>query len=451
MRRIVIAIAIITGVPAPCHALEPRDVYLIVNKNAPSSRQVAEHYCKLRQVPTGNIVELDLPTVEDISREDYDAKLVKPLRAALQARAAQVKVLLSVFGVPLRVGAQTPSEDEQRQLTGVRADLEAKRKQLDLKERVAKALEENAKKLDLTSLQGRVEELKKEVAEMQKGIQELEQTAKRLGHEESTAAVDSELMLLWWPVYPTDRWLLNSLHWQMPAAMKRRAPSVVMTCRLDGPTPEIAKRLVADAVWAEERGLKGKVYVDARGIPYDQPTDATGTGYGGYDESMREMAALLKNEAKMEVKLDDTELLFDPHSCPDTALYCGWYAVRQYTPCCKLNRGSVAWHLASFEMVSLRNPQGQWCGNLLRDGACATIGPVAEPYSVAFPKPEEFFGFLVSGEYTLVECYARTTMLTSWMMCLVGDPLYNPYKNSPKLKSSAVWPSPKGSKGLFGP
>jgi uncharacterized protein (TIGR03790 family) len=450
MRIGIVALLIVSAVAAPCPALEPRNVFLIVNKNEPKSRPVAEHYCRLRQVPMDNIIELDLPVIEDISRDDYEAKLVRPLRAALKSRQRQAQVLLSIYGVPLRVGTQTPTEDEQRQLAGVRADLEEKRKTADARANTAKALEDDAKKFNITTLQARIDEMKKEVADMRKYIQELEQTARRLGHEESNAAVDSELMLLWWPEYPKDRWLINSLNWQIPEAVKRRSPPVVMTCRLDGPTADLAKRLVTDAVWAEEHGLKGKVYVDARGIKYDQPADVTGTGYGGFDESMREMAKLLKDDAKMDVKLDDIELLFNKDSCPDTALYCGWYSVGNYVPCCKFNRGAVAWHLASYEMLSLRNPQTQWCGNILIDGACATLGPVAEPYSVAFPKPEEFFGFLVSGEYTLVECYSRSLLLTSWMMCLVGDPLYNPYKNDPRLKSSVVWPSPKGSKYLLG-
>ncbi len=81
---------------------------------------------------------------------------------------------------------------------------------------------------------------------------------------------------------------------------------------------------------------------------------------------------------------------------------------------------------------------------------CATLGPVGEPYTIGFPKPEEFFGFLATGKYTLVECYARTLNLTSWMCTLIGDPLYNPYKAAPKLKASQVHPSPKGGHFLLG-
>ncbi len=87
-----------------------------------------------------------------------------------------------------------------------------------------------------------------------------------------------------------------------------------------------------------------------------------------------------------------------------------------------------------------------WCPNLLKKGVCATLGPVAEPYTIGFPKPAEFFGLLATGEYTLVECYARTMLFCSWMTVLVGDPLYTPFKGAGKLKPSDVPLSPKGGK-----
>ena len=125
---------------------------------------------------------------------------------------------------------------------------------------------------------------------------------------------------------------------------------------------------------------------------------------------------------------------------------------RNFVDCCEYVPGAVAWHLASSEAVTLRNPDSKvWCPNLLKKGVCATLGPVAEPYTVGFPKPAEFFGFLATGEYTLVECYARTVLMCSWMTVLVGDPLYNPFKKNPKLKVDDVVPSPKGGEEAAAP
>src|SRR5215218_10060910 len=89
---------------APAFALEPADVWLVVNKNVPESRQVADHYIAKRGVPKGNVIVLDLPKGEDISREDYDKKLAEPIRVALKDKKDEAKVLVTTYGVPLRVG-----------------------------------------------------------------------------------------------------------------------------------------------------------------------------------------------------------------------------------------------------------------------------------------------------------------------------------------------------------
>ena len=131
------------------------------------------------------------------------------------------------------------------------------------------------------------------------------------------------------------------------------------------------------------------------------------------------------------------------------ALYCGWYSHANFVDCCEYVPGAIAWHLASSEAVTLRDGNSKvWCPNLLKKGVCATLGPVSEPYTIGFPKPAEFFGLIATGEYTLVECYARTMLFCSWMTVLVGDPLYTPFKGAGKLKVSDVVPSPKGGKNI---
>src|SRR5258708_3583409 len=112
----------------PAVALEPKDVFVVANKNVPASKEVAEHYLAKRKVPKENLIVLDLPAGEDISRADYDAKLAGPLRAALKDKQDAAKVLLTVYGVPLRVGGQSPSEEEKKELKELNAKLDAARK-----------------------------------------------------------------------------------------------------------------------------------------------------------------------------------------------------------------------------------------------------------------------------------------------------------------------------------
>ncbi len=418
--RLAVLTLLLAAPAAP--ALEPGDVVVVANKTVPASREVAEHYLAKRKVPKENLVELDLPAGEDISRADYEAKLAGPLRAALKDRRDRVKVLLTVYGVPLRVGPKVPTDAEKAEAARIKPrldELQKKQKEGDKSPDLARELEKLTDRYHVVT--GWVSE----------------------------AAVDSELMLLWWPAYEPAKWVFNPLYWRLPEAKRKEAPPVLLTARLDGPSPEIAKRLVDDALAAEAAGLKGKVYIDARGIKYDPTNPRQATGYEGYDESFREAAALLKR-AGLDVTLDDTPEVFKPGACPDCALYGGWYKLGEYVPSFTFVKGAVAWHLASSEAVTLRDPKSKvWCPNLLRDGAAATIGPVAEPYTVGFPKPAEFFGFLVTGKYTLVECYARTILLLSWREVLVGDPLYNPFARTPLLKEEDVKPSPKGAPLVF--
>src|SRR5262245_30633785 len=102
--------------PATAFALEPAEVIVLVNKNVPESKAIADHYLKARGIPAENVVTLDLPKGEDISRKEYDEKLVPPLREAIKDRKEKVKCLLCAYGVPLRVGGDGPTDAEREEL-----------------------------------------------------------------------------------------------------------------------------------------------------------------------------------------------------------------------------------------------------------------------------------------------------------------------------------------------
>jgi len=245
------------------------------------------------------------------------------------------------------------------------------------------------------------------------------------------AAVDNELALLWHGNYPLGNMQGNPLHWkarQDPAPEGAVLPNDVtwpafyMTARIDGPTAADAKRMIDDAVAVEKTGLTGTVYLDAGGK------------FESYDVFLKKLAALLAKETTLQVVLDEQKTLFAPDSCPDAALYIGWYSLCNYVPAFTWNKGAVGYHIASYEASNLRNPQTkEWCAKMIQHGVAATMGPVSEPYLSAFPLPEDFFSLLLTGKYTLAECYWRTQPCASWQMTLIGDPLYNPYKGNPQL------------------
>lgn len=63
-----------------------------------------------------------------------------------------------------------------------------------------------------------------------------------------------------------------------------------------------------------------------------------------------------------------------------------------------------------------------------------TIGPVSEPFLEAFPHTEVFFPRLFAG-HSVAEAYWASLPNVSWMMVLIGDPLYAPFAGKNRLKA----------------
>jgi uncharacterized protein (TIGR03790 family) len=250
------------------------------------------------------------------------------------------------------------------------------------------------------------------------------------GYRDADASVDSELALLWWDrgMYRMSGRLPNPLYYENPVLTGKVAVKlpILMVSRLDGPTVELSRQLVDQAIETETRGLTGTVYVDARGIEPDGTVN-----YGYYDQSLRNLAALFRDTKSYEVVLDNAERRFSQRGeAPNVAVYVGWYRLRWYEDAFTFNRGAIGYHIASAEAVSVRDPKETgWCKNAIEHGIAATIGSTDEPFVDAFPLPNEFFALLLTGRYTLVEAYTMTTRWASWRMVLFGDPLYNPWKN----------------------
>jgi len=254
--------------------------------------------------------------------------------------------------------------------------------------------------------------------------------------EESESAVDSELALLWWKEYPRARWLPNPLQRRVRQAARSSPFPTLMVTRLDGPSPQIVRDIILNSIKVEQEGLKGQVVLDGRGKPATDP-------YGGYDQTIRNLHTLLASKTQLSITFDDKEALIPAHSLKEPiALYCGWYSLRNYSPPGPFAAGAVAFHVASFEMVSLHNPgERGWVRGLLSDGVCGTLGPVNEPYLQSFPPADEFFELLLTGKLTLAEVYWLTSPTVSWMQACVGDPLYTPYRRSPPLAAEDL-PAP---------
>lgn len=219
---------------------------------------------------------------------------------------------------------------------------------------------------------------------------------------------------------------------------------VLLVARLEGPTPEMVIQRIDEGIVAEKVGLKGCVYLDAR---TPRPMQATPGSYDKMEQSINDLAIRLQRSTDLDVRLDTEGGLFKKSDCADPcALYCGWYSVRNFQDIFTFSPGAVAYHVASFEAESLRTGP-MWCPNLIAHGTAATLGPTFEPYLSAFPEPDEFYSLVLTGKFTMIECYYYTLPFSSWAMTYVGDPLYTPFRATPKLKLEDM---PKNLQRFFG-
>lgn len=523
--------------------LLPSQVMILANGNSRESVDVAEHYAAKRGVPSQQVVKLNLPLDDTISRHGYEQLIVSPLRQAIQAQNLQgrIRVVATVYGVPLRVGAPILTAADQAVRRDVAAKLETARTRLIEVERQARtvgsprgtaaskreaaqdknipAYERNMlffaqvnRVMQETLQQARqhppadrqsyarlesvfrsyqgftgVDELHQEIpptgpastrgedarrAQQREGLQllvgalELPVRQHRaelyrqvevvygqhgvfalaalesavLSDESGDASLDSELSLLWWDRgdYPVTWRHPNPFHYTFSASQKPtlREPPVLMVSRLDAPTAELATKLVDRAIEAETHGLNGTIYLDAQGIPAKEHPDT----YTAYDQSLQTLHRFLGEQSTYRSTLENTAARFDrPGQAPDVAFYIGWYRLRHYEDAFTFLPGAIGYHMASAEAVSLhQSGETGWCKNALEHGITATLGSVGEPYLDAFPEPLEFTALLMTGQYSLVETYYLTSRWISWRMVLIGDPLYNPWKQKPAVKRSAL-------------
>ena len=245
---------------------------------------------------------------------------------------------------------------------------------------------------------------------------------------EEEASVDSELALLWEGDEALRGMRPNPAFWRLAQMTTQPKPRrMIMTARIDGPTPRDALRIIKDGLAAEKTGLKGVFYVDAGGK------------YPKYDENLHQLVKFLQERTRQPVVEDTKPEVLPPGSAADAALYVGWYSLQKYVPAFTWVPGAVGWHIASFEAVHLRDAGSQeWCVKMIQNGVAATIGAVSEPQLGAFPLPQDFFALLLTGRYTLAECYWRTVPGAGWRLVLIADPLYNPFMLNPRISAYAL-------------
>lgn len=356
---------------APAHALDPAEIVVVANSQARDGVKLARFYMKQRKIPQGNLLVLRTAFNEKIPRHFYEDEIADPIRKFVKDKPG-ITCLVLFYGIPLRIEWHLlPMEDKGNQ-----------QKTLNARQR------------------------------------------------DPVASVDSELSLVRVDNPPVHDWLANPYFLQFQnekhdQKAQYEKGQVLMVARLDGPDPETVERIILDGMAVEEKGLTGTAYFDAR---WPKPEgDKPLSGYAMYDNSIH--LAATEVEKVMPVVLNEEDTLFQQGDAPDAALYCGWYSLAKYQDAFDWKQGAVAYHIASAECTTLKKEGSQvWCKRLLEDGVAATIGPVGEPYVQAFPPPQMFFGLLLDGDFSLVEAYYLSLPFISWKMVLIGDPLYQPFR-----------------------
>jgi uncharacterized protein (TIGR03790 family) len=391
-----------------CHALEPKEILVIANKTTTKSIDIAKYYMSKRKIPAYNLVEVQVIDKETCSQIDYQAKVAMPVKRYIEKNKSKIHIrcLVLMYGIPLKIAPPEIKIDERMEV------LELKKRRDALKTQLQKIGEEKKKIRD---------DVKKELNGVNKKIGELEKS-------DQLASLDSEIALVLEKGYPLSNWMPNPYYLgfrDRTLAIKKE--HVLMVSRLDGPDAKTVKRIIDDSIMAEKKGLSGIAYFDAR---WPDPGNKKLSAYALYDRSIHLAAERVKKSRRLPVVLDEKPALFKPGTCPNAALYCGWYSLANYVDAFKWKPGSIGYHIASSECTTLKRENSNvWCKKMLEKGIAATIGPVAEPYVNAFPLPELFFGLLVDGNLTLAECYLVSLPYLSWRMVLIGDPLYRPFKS----------------------
>ncbi|WP_018969118.1 TIGR03790 family protein [Rubritalea marina] len=357
---------------------QPHEVLILANKNVPESIKLAKYYAVQRAIPSENILELDVPNKETISRDTYDADIRDPLRHHLRdnrlwtLRAVggkmraptrnKIRLIVTTFGMPYRISQKNPP---------------------------APAGEERPK--------------------VQPGM---------VNH----AAVDSELACAAIHELPIDGPTRNPYH-KANTSFKNHPESTpfFLVGRIDGPNYKTAKRLIDDAIATEKQGLWGFCYLDK---------SLKSGAYKQGDNWLDHIEKANWERGIPSITDANRQTYLNHYPMRDVALYYGWYTTHVNGPFkdpeFQFKRGAVAIHLHSFSAAKFRDPNTHWVGPLLARGAAATVGNVFEPYLATTHHFDILQQALLDG-HCFAEACAMALPILSWQNMSVGDPLYRPF------------------------
>jgi len=329
----------------------------------PASRELAEHYVKVRGVETTGLLALDCTASEVVERVVYEKTIAGVVRHALIERDwladDQSVFIVLIRGVPLRIAASNVS--------------------------VARRTRTEHRENDAASVDSELAAL---------GIGELSVT----GSVPNPAFVGE--------------------------GDDPRRPKLIVG-RIDGPDWASARRLIDDAVAVENsRESKGTALIDHAGMEARMGEEyRRGDQWLEFLERRFAQAGFTVKAYRENALLDRSDAndvffyagWYSPHVS-------GFAKDEGF----RFRRGAVVCHIHSLSAQTVRSKSQRWVGPLVARGAAVVLGNVDEPFLSYSTHLDRFFDHVLAGD-CVGEAMWKATPRLSWMNVMVGDPLYRPF------------------------
>lgn len=363
----------------------PSKVYVVANSDDPDSLAIADFYASARGIPKGNIVGLPMPKAGKISKAEYFEKIENPLVAELAKRGALKAV---------KLGGREPSGREI--YSYVSHDIGF----LVLCRGVPWGVNPSPNS---------------PAPNPPKSFSD-------------AASVDSEISGRFVSSKSFAGFVKNPLFNNYSWAMTPSITGTIPVARLDGVSRADVEASVRNALEAEKKGVRGRVYID------ESKREKTG-------DKWLSAAGKILSAAGFDVSENTEPRLFgfaDRMDAP--AFYFGWYA---FNPAgyfadknFKFPEGASALHIFSFSAANMRD-RNSWTPAFTAEGASATFGNVYEPYLGGTHYPHVYVLALARG-MSAGEAATAAMPFLSWQGVFVGDPMFKPFKTDLKKQMENI-------------
>ena len=363
----------------------PSKVYVVANSDDPDSLAIADFYASARGIPKGNIVGLPMPKAGKISKAEYFEKIENPLVAELAKRGALKAV---------KLGGREPSGREI--YSYVSHDIGF----LVLCRGVPWGVNPSPNS---------------PAPNPPKSFSD-------------AASVDSEISGRFVSSKSFAGFVKNPLFNNYSWAMTPSITGTIPVARLDGVSRAVVEASVRNALEAEKKGVRGRVYID------ESKREKTG-------DKWLSAAGKILSAAGFDVSENTEPRLFgfaDRMDAP--AFYFGWYA---FNPAgyfadknFKFPAGASALHIFSFSAANMRD-RNSWTPAFTAEGASATFGNVYEPYLGGTHYPHVYVLALARG-MSAGEAATAAMPFLSWQGVFVGDPMFKPFKTDLKKQMENI-------------